>query len=83
MTTTDLHRCQACGSKHRHPKAHRALITLAQSFAIIAVQVVAALTLEGWLALAMWVVIARNVVFTTLVISGLAIAAAEQPEARR
>lgn len=83
MSTTDLHRCTACGAKHRRPKAYRALVVLAQSVAITVVQVLAALALDGWLAWALWAVVARNVIFTTLLVSGLAIEAADAPEQHR
>lgn len=81
--STDLHRCQACGWKHRNPKAHRALTNVTQAVVFTVVEVLAAMVLDGWLAVAMWVIVARNVLFTGAVIYGLGLAATDQARANR
>lgn len=85
MKKTDgTHRCQTCGAKHRYPKYDRVLVALAWCAVLTAVQVLAALALDGWLAWAMWAVASRNVFIAVLLIVGLAkLADDADKEARR
>jgi hypothetical protein len=75
---SDLHRCTVCGVRHRHPKAHRVLTAFALAGAFIAVEIVAAIHLDGWLSFALWVLAAWNVLKVTVLVYGLATIAAER-----
>ena len=80
--SADLHRCHTCGLKHRHPKAHRAVTTLARGGTFTTVEVLAALALDGWLALALWLMVAWNVVTMSLFVVGLAMLATDSETGR-
>lgn len=78
----DEHRCPTCGVRHSTPKAHRVLRLLAWCVVLTVVESVIALTLDGWMAWALWAIAARNVFIGVLVIVGLANLAVDK-EARR
>ena len=75
---TDLHRCTVCHFEHRHPKASRATRAMALRAAFIVLEVLAALTLTGFLSYAMWALVAYNVLGGLLTIHGLATLATRQ-----
>lgn len=77
----DRHRCETCGVTHRHPKAHRVLMTLVWCALLTPVEILAGLQLDGWLMWAIFAIAARNVVIAALMIVGLAFALEDETKA--
>lgn len=67
----------------RPSKARNVLLNLAQWAVLIAIQALAALALDGWLSIAMWVVVARNGLIVVTAIYGLSSIAAEAINAEK
>lgn len=67
----DEHRCTICGAKHRSPKGHRVLVALAWCAVLTPIEVLAALSLDGWLSWALYAIAARNVFMAVLLLIGL------------
>lgn len=70
MTTTPL-------IKPKPAKAGNALFTYARGIAFITIQVLAALALDGWLSVALWINVGWNVLTLVVMTTGLAIIAAK------
>jgi len=75
--STTRHRCNICGTRHLEPKAGRAIAHVGQAVVYGVIESLAALQLSGWLAIALWVIVARNALSLALSITGLAVLAAE------
>lgn len=69
---TTLHRCPICRAKHAAPKAHRAVRAVLLTIIFTAVEVLAALALDGWLSVALWLIAAWNAVRLAFLVWGLA-----------
>lgn len=70
------HACPTCHTLHDVPKARPVLMTYLRAAAFTTVEVLAALALDGWLAVALWLVAAWNVFLVVLLTVGLANVAA-------
>lgn len=74
------HSCPICKTKHTAPAAKNVMFTYARALMFTAIEVLAALALDGWLAAAVWAIAAWNVLLLTMLTFGLAqIAAGERP----
>lgn len=76
MTRT-THVCPVCRLEHGDPKAHRVTVALVIAIVLIAVEVAVALTVDGWPVLAMWAIVAWNLLRVLLLVHGLATLAAK------
>lgn len=72
-----LHTCPVCKTRHSVPKPVNALFAISWALAFTAVEVLAALALDGWISWALWVIAARNVLIVITTIYGLAKLATE------
>lgn len=69
---TRRHACPTCHAMHTAPKASNLLNAVMRCIAFTAIEVAAALALDGWLALGLWVIAAWNVVLLILLVIGMA-----------
>ena len=63
-------------------RAWKVMLKLAQAITFTAVEVIAAITLGGWLGVALWAIAAWNIALTITVVYGISLIAAERIEER-
>lgn len=69
---TRRHACPTCHAMHTAPKASNLLSAVVRAVAFTAIEVLAALRIDGWLAFGLWAIAAWNVVLLTLLTIGMA-----------
>ena len=64
------------------PAPWKGLSNLAQAITFIVIEVLIVLTLDGWMAVALWVIITRNALWLALALYGMAVLAVEASNER-
>ncbi|HXH77295.1 hypothetical protein [Nocardioides sp.] len=69
---TTLHRCPICRAKHAAPRVHRAVRAVLLAIIFSAIEIIAALALDGWISIALWLIAAWNALRFVFLVWGLA-----------